>query len=353
MKSRMTKLAAAAVIITAVVVSITFLDKSVASAYAVEQTINAMKAIRTVYMTGEFYKQGKFECWMKFDGDPDKPTHIWLGQAGHNLCKICSPEGVFGLNKRTKAVYFAQRDERGKDWVIKFGSFFEDIVRQAQMTDSIQICSETDPNTQKKLTAIYIETANREQKFLVDPETKLPISFSTVREDLPMEMMKKTVAVKNLEYIVYNEEPPKGIFEMPADARIVGEVIDCMVDSDCGLIADGMSREEACLEIVRQIGKALVELDIPKLKRFALYYRIFPEWMWGNFREKKQNGQWVIELSVIGGAYQQGDLWYVPCKIVDAGGKTEFITPMIKFYEMEGHTYCFIIGSKEKGVVKY
>lgn len=32
-------------------------------------------------------------------------------------------------------------------------------------------------------------------------------------------------------------------------------------------------------------------------------------------------------------------------------GKGEVQTAMIKFYEMEGKTLCFIVGSKEKGVV--
>ena len=65
MKNRTIKFAAAAVIILAALLSISVLDKSVTSAYAFEQTVEAMKKIETVYMAGEFYKQGKFECWMK------------------------------------------------------------------------------------------------------------------------------------------------------------------------------------------------------------------------------------------------------------------------------------------------
>ncbi|MHC4555711.1 MAG: hypothetical protein ACYS80_00245 [Planctomycetota bacterium] len=69
-KSRMTKIAVAAVIIIAVMLLISVLDKSVTPVYAVEQTIAAIKEVKTVYMTGEFYKQGEFECWMKFAGNP-------------------------------------------------------------------------------------------------------------------------------------------------------------------------------------------------------------------------------------------------------------------------------------------
>jgi len=50
MNSKITKLTAAAVTIIAVTLSITILDKSVAPAYAVEQTIEALKNIRIVHM---------------------------------------------------------------------------------------------------------------------------------------------------------------------------------------------------------------------------------------------------------------------------------------------------------------
>jgi hypothetical protein len=77
----------------------------------------------------------------------------------------------------------------------------------------------------------------------------------------------------------------QGIFDKPADAVVVEQEVDCMVDPDSGLIADGMTREEACLAIVQQTGQS------------------------------------------------------------------ETRNAMIKFYQLEGKTLCFIIGSKEKGVV--
>jgi hypothetical protein len=352
MKSKIIKFAAAAVIIIAVILGLsTILDHGATPAYAVEQTIEAIKKIETVYMKGEFYNQGEFECWMKFDGNPDKPTHVWLGRFGHNMCKICSPAGVFGLNKRTKAVHFARRDERGKDWFIKFGSFFEDAVKKANRTDSVEIYNEKVPETDRELIVVHIKTSKREQMFLVDPGTKLPLGFSTIRDDAPMEMMRKTLAVKNLTKVRYNKQPPEGIFEMPADAVIVEEEVDAMVDPDSGLIADGMTREQACLEIVKQTAKALIELDIPKLKSLDLFYRLYPDWIWDKIKAMKQSGPWVAELPITGEPYQEEELWYVPCQFVYTDGKTEPTTPMIKFYEMEGKTYCFIIGSKEKGVV--
>ena len=351
MNSKITQLSTAAILILGVLLAISIIDKTATPAYAFSQTIDAIQEIKTVYMEGEFYNQGNFECWMKYDGNPDKPTHVWLGRTGHNLCKICSPDGVFGLNKRTNRVHFAIRDERNKDWILKFGSFFEDAVSKASKEDSINVYNDTDPMTGNEIIVVDIKTLNREQKFIVDPETKLPVSFKTVRDDDPMEMIRKTLAVKNLTEICYNEEPPEGIFDLPADAVVVEEEVDCIVDPDSGFIADKMTKQEACQEIVKQTGQALVDLDVDTLCKCDLFFRLYTPDIWEQIRKIKEDGQWVSEFNITGEPYQENELWYVPCEIKTAGGQAEIQNPMIKFYEMEGKTFCFIIGSKEKGVV--
>jgi len=99
MKSRITKIATAAVIIIAVMLSITFLDKLTTPAYAIEQTIEASRDIRHLYF--EWYSgsedEPSKECWVEFNeaGQPKKIrvnmykhwggsqiTHVWEdGQA--------------------------------------------------------------------------------------------------------------------------------------------------------------------------------------------------------------------------------------------------------------------------------
>ncbi|MCJ7730368.1 MAG: hypothetical protein MUO27_10900, partial [Sedimentisphaerales bacterium] len=67
--NRLTKLAAAAVIIIAGVLSITFLHKSVAPAYALEQTIQSyqgMRYLHTKFLCGENDAVAK-EFWFEFD----------------------------------------------------------------------------------------------------------------------------------------------------------------------------------------------------------------------------------------------------------------------------------------------
>jgi len=151
--------------------------------------------------------------------------------------------------------------------------------------------------------------------------------------------------------IRHNDQLPAGLFEKPADAVVVENEVDCEVDPDSGLAADGMTREEACLAIVKQPGRALIDLDQATLCRLNLFYRLYPPAIWEQIKKAKETGQWVTEVAVTGVPYQEGDLWYVPVEIRSGTGKSETQNAMIKFYDFEGKTLCFIIGSKEKGVV--
>ncbi len=345
MHSKLTGLTAAAVVTVAAIVGVIVFHDGATPAYAVEQTVRAIRKIETVYMKGEFYLQGQFECWMRFAGNPDRPTHVWLGREGYPMAKICSPDGVFGLNNRTNRVHFATRDERGMSWIPKFGSLFKDSLRQAGAGDAIRVSDGNDVIT------IRIATPQREQEFLVDAQTKLPIRFTTVRDDNPTQMMRQTLAVKNLVEIRYNEEPPAGIFAKPTDAIVVEQEVDCWVDPDSGLDVGEMSHEEACRELARQACQAMIDLDEARLESLALFFRLWPPQIWEQVRQMKEAGQWVQSYEITGEPYPEGDVWFLPTELKMANGKTETQTIMIKFYDFEGAKRCFSIGSKEKGVV--
>lgn len=344
-RSRTTKLVAAVVIAAGIMVAVLLMDKTTAPAYAVEQTIDAIKAVRTVHMAGEFYRQGAFECWLRFDGGPDVPTHMWLFSPRLNLCKICSPAGLFHFNQKTNYIFHTGQDQRERTWRLGFGSFFEAAVQAASQHDSVTLSDE------KGFIAVHINRLKREQKILVDAQTKLPVSFSTTWEGAPLEMIKKqALTIKNLAWIRYNRAPPEGIFDVPADAQLVQNDFDCWVDPNAGLVADGMTRQDACPAIVKQTGRALVNMDIDTLCKLNLAYLAVPPEMWDETRRMKALGQGVDELVITGDAYEEGEFWHVPYALRMGDGKREVNTAMIKFYKIEGRTLCLIVGAMAGGV---
>ena len=73
MKTKITKFAAAAMVVMAVVLSITFLDKSVAPAYALEQTLEANRSLRYLHfkMFNASHDKDAKEAWVEFDENGD------------------------------------------------------------------------------------------------------------------------------------------------------------------------------------------------------------------------------------------------------------------------------------------
>jgi len=345
MKRRSIQLTAAAAIILVAVAIISISRIDVATpAYALDQTIDAIKKVKTVHMTGEFYWRGEFECWLQFDGNPDVPTHMWMSNCGH-LEGIYSPDGLFHFNRTTHYVFPISQDQRGRRWIIKFNSFFKDAMKAAGKMDAVSISHE------EESIVVRIHTPKRDQQFLVDPETKLPISFSTIRDDDPMEMVsRQALTLRNIDWIRYNEDPPEGIFNVPADATIVRNDFDCWVTPDSGLVADGMTKPEACLEIARQTGKALIDLDIERLCKLDLFFLQYAPEHWELLKKRKESEPWANEYVITGDVYEEGEFWYVPSEIRINGDTCEVLTMMVKFYEMEGKTICVIVGAKETGV---
>ena len=82
MKTRITKLAAAAVIIIGVLLAVTVLNKSVTPAWAIEQTVDLLKKFNGMHLTGTMLnEQGKevsFEAWARANEDQTGSNHLRL-----------------------------------------------------------------------------------------------------------------------------------------------------------------------------------------------------------------------------------------------------------------------------------
>ena len=93
MKSRTSKLVAAAVIIIAVAISVTLLDRSVTPAYAIEQTIEANRGLWFIHLKCEPSTNGHVdEIWAQFD-DNRQLTNLRMNFLHGRWPKRCSLAG--------------------------------------------------------------------------------------------------------------------------------------------------------------------------------------------------------------------------------------------------------------------
>ena len=128
MKSKLTKLAVAAVIIIVAVLSLTIFDKSVPSAYALEQTIEASRDLRLLYFEYFSDPEGKpiKECWIEFrsNGGPKNVrtnlhahwniVHVWKEGETKTWLKDENTLQLFGEGPATEMMlrFVRERDPK-------------------------------------------------------------------------------------------------------------------------------------------------------------------------------------------------------------------------------------------------
>jgi len=204
MNSKITKLATVAVVISAVVVGVTLIDRSATPTYAIEQTIQAMRSISSVraYIDdGEVLFQinpetGQEECYRVEEG---------------NVLTVATPEKTYYYYKDKNLVKISDEYITGVE--VRFSRFIEDMAEWAQEHNgTMDHQLEFDQELQKEVIKVHVHipaqgnSGGQDSTINVDPKTKLPISFGTIR-------------------LEYNVPIPPGSFdfEIPEGAEVVYE----------------------------------------------------------------------------------------------------------------------------------
>ena len=185
--NRFTKLAAAAVIVIAVVLSATFLDIDVAPAYAIEQTIEAFKNIRFLHVirhneTGDIEDERWIE--IKADGAQGRYRQDTTGK----LLVVDDGKDIFIYHRDKNTVLLYGEDGPRYTWISNLHQLFRDMAGDSSTTIEENI----DYNGQK---AHLVRWLKLNIECYIDPESKLPIALA--RDE------------------IYYEEPEENTFQIP------------------------------------------------------------------------------------------------------------------------------------------
>jgi tetratricopeptide (TPR) repeat protein len=183
--NRFTKFAAAAVIIIAIVLSITILDKSVTPTYAIEQTIEAFKNIRFLHLV-RHNEAGQIEDerWIEIGMDG---RQVQYRQDTHpNFLAVEDGKSTAVYHKDKNAVVIYDRKDKQYQWIGDLGLFLENLRQQGSII-------EQNMNYHGRI-AHKILWPMMNAECYVDPETKLPIAIGTTEFSY--------------------EQPPPGTFEI-------------------------------------------------------------------------------------------------------------------------------------------
>jgi len=336
MKSPITKLAAAAVIIIAAGLFLTVMQKATTPAYALEQTLEAMQDVRTLHMFGRDWGNLEFEMWIKLNPETGIPDYCYMYHPQIKCLAISTPKLSYQYNERANRVLV----NSGKLFNINVAParLFEELLQSSQMENSnidIKIYHEPGPETGKSLIVVISESPNETWKGFVDPETKLPVRLYCLKKNNRLGSI-----FKDIDRIEYNVDLPEKIFEfeIPDGAKIVDmdKEREILSDPQYGISTEGLTEQQAAEEIVTQYWDAMINMDLTAAQK------LYPSLDMNKARdsmpiEHVENGKLYIEPGC-------GIGKVIPCIIRYEDGSLKEWKLIIKQRNIDGLPSCVIAG---------
>jgi len=271
MKNPITKIAAAVVIILAVAFSISLLDKSVTTAYALEQSIEASHTIKTIHLRifedAESIENNEFtDCWMKYDDaglllnlrwnfyDDDGET---FGVWNEGVVKGWRPaEKIVTVIRNNNAATMLENFAKNNDPKLILERLYD---LQENNTIELKIDEPAQDSAH-----IYVEAINSVDKtrleLVVDSETKLVTQLS--RYSLGEQEDELNMRI---EFLAYNRPIDQSVFELsgiPDDALVYDQV-----DQLVGLEKGDLTDNEIAVKVVRECLEATITQDYDEVSR--------------------------------------------------------------------------------------
>jgi len=270
MKSRITKLAAAAVIIIAVALSINMWDKSIPSAYAIEQTIEANNSVRYLHIKN--FTAGKDEPregWLEFDENGQ------VAKVRAHMPEWASPEegprvivwkdDITQVWLKRKNVLGIMKDKMAKGQITAFLQNYDPRLAvqhiyelKSQGKVEVEIDEPSDETEPIKMAVTYLpgsSTPEKRKVLFIDRTTKLVNTIELYQ--LKNDEYEYEGVVKLYDY---NQPIDAQMFdlrdEVPSDARLFDQA-----SNNAGLAQGQLSDEEVATEVVRQFFEALIAED--------------------------------------------------------------------------------------------
>ena len=280
MRSPITKLAAAAVVIVAATLSVYIWDKSMPLAYAIEQTIEANNNVRYLHIKiNAAGKKEPREGWLEFDRDgqatkarihlpawffpaDEARVIVWKEDIEQVWDKSKKVLGTMKANKNTKEQLTAFLREVDPRLAVKH---IYELESQGKVEVEIAEPSDkTEPITMTVTYSLESSTPSQRKVLYIDPVTKLVSSISLYQ-------------LKNGEY-QYESAIELDEYDQSADAQMFDLQNEVPSDvthfdqtaSDVGLAQGQLSDEEASVEVVRQFLKSLIAEDYAGAGRLFL-----------------------------------------------------------------------------------
>jgi hypothetical protein len=275
MRSRITKLAAAAVVIIAVLLSIDFWDRSIPLAYGLEQTIEANHSVRYLHIRN--FRAGEDEpkkLWLEFDKYGQVKNvrmHMPAWDSPSDGAKVAVwKENIAQVWLKDKNALATIGDKTAAANVLKLVEKCDPKLavenlcqREARGEVKIEIDEPRDKAEPITVTATYLQgssTPGRREVLFVDQATKL-VTAIEFYESKDAEYQYLGL----MEFYDYNQPIEAKMFvldEVPVDALKLDQITQ-----EIGLAQGEFTDNEIAIEVVRQFFEALIAKDYAEAGR--------------------------------------------------------------------------------------
>ena len=212
--------AVAAAIALSVLIGILILHESATPAYAVEQTVAAIKKIPIVHILGRDWDDKQVEMWIKVNPDTGLMDSCHLRWPDDGRFIVSTPSNTYDYDGKANTVRI--KDGPSVTSVFCLGDFFQGMERLAQTLDGhITYSKVTDPGMERTMLELKFSAPATEIVCLIDPQSKLPISINVTRGG----RFNSCDILKHATEIRYGDTPPEGLLDptIPAGADVSKE----------------------------------------------------------------------------------------------------------------------------------
>jgi len=222
MKNNITQIAAAVIVLVGFLAVISLLGQSEKAAYAVEQTIEAMKRVSVAHVFGRDWDGKEVEMWVKINPQTGRGEYYWLDNPSAATTTIATPEKSYIHNRADNTVRI--KDGLSISSVFSPGKFLEEMTRMTnRLEGTISDYVVYDPKAGKDVILLVMASERIDLKATVDPDTKLPLSVDVIGGSRP----GSNEVLKRAERIYYDQQLPAGIFDfkVPVGVEIIDETV--------------------------------------------------------------------------------------------------------------------------------
>ncbi len=353
MKSRITQSAAAAVILIAVLYM--FTGNSGSSAWAIEQTIEALRNYSGVHMVGtvmdEYGAQKGCELWMRanksFTSSKDTIIHVDNG-----VIQWVEDGSTYTYVPQNNTVYYENAIIAGiSQWP---GPVLFELFAHSENTETIRGTNPATGHEQVTLLCSLISALGPQSYSIkFDVKTKLPIELAQWNN-----LDRRGAPFFHARQITYYETLPDSIFkvEYPANANRVEKEL-AIPESSVGLLSDpqdgipteGLSRQEAANLLLRRVYQALINEDFNEFRKLCPASATWSDEFLQYIIQSKDPQLRTAEIVEIGPIFKEGyskigPIVAVPCVVRTKGGTLREDKMIVQFRNIGGKSSCVFHG---------